>query len=46
MMSVLGAHARCSGEIWCSVLAFMLGKIEVLGARFFKVLEHLTSTES
>jgi hypothetical protein len=42
MMSVLGARAQCSGEIWCSVLALMLGKIEVLSARFFKVLEHRT----
>jgi hypothetical protein len=41
MMSVLGARARCSGEIWCSVLALVLGKIEVLSARFFKVLSHL-----
>jgi hypothetical protein len=38
MMSVLGARTRCSGEIWYSVL--VLGKIEVLSARFFKVLEH------
>jgi hypothetical protein len=28
------------------VLAFMLCKIEVLGARFLKALEHLPSTES
>jgi hypothetical protein len=42
-MSVLGARARCSGKIWCSVL--VLGKIEVLSARFFKVLEHRARTE-
>jgi hypothetical protein len=41
MMSVLGARAQCSGEIWCSVL----GKIKVLGTRFFKVLEHRARTE-
>jgi hypothetical protein len=40
MMSALGARARCSDEIWCSVLALVLGKIEVLSARFFKMLEH------
>jgi hypothetical protein len=45
MMSMLGAHAQCSGEIWYSVLALVLGKIEVLSARFFKVLEHRARTE-
>ncbi len=36
-------RARCS----CSVLGRnkVLGKIEVLGARFFKMLEHLARTE-
>jgi hypothetical protein len=33
-------RARCSSEIRCSVFAIVLGKIEVLNARFFKVLEH------
>ncbi len=42
MMSVLDARAQCSGEIWVSVLALVLGKIKVLRARFFKVLEHST----
>ncbi len=45
MMSVLGARARCSGEIRRSVLALVLDKIEVLSARFFKVLEHRARTE-
>jgi hypothetical protein len=35
-----------SGEIWRSVLALVLGKIEVLSACFLKVLEHVPSTES
>jgi hypothetical protein len=29
----------------CSVLALVLGKIEVLSARFLKVLEHRARTE-
>jgi hypothetical protein len=45
MMSVLGARARCSGEIWCSMLVLVLGKIEMFSARFFKVLEHRARTE-
>jgi hypothetical protein len=45
MMSVLGARAQCSGEIRCSVLALVLGKIEVISARLFKVLEHRAHTE-
>jgi hypothetical protein len=38
-------RAWCSGEIWCSVLALVLGKIEVLSARFLKVLSHLARIE-
>jgi hypothetical protein len=45
MMSVLSARAQCSGEIWCSVLTLVLGKIKVLSTRFFKVLEHRARTE-
>jgi hypothetical protein len=37
--------ARCSSEIWCSVLALVLDKIKALSTRFFKVLEHLARTE-
>jgi hypothetical protein len=40
--------ARRRAKIWRSVLALVLGKVEVLSARFFKVLEHqhIRSTES
>jgi hypothetical protein len=54
-MSVLGARARakfgawcsrsCSGEIWRLMLALVPGKIELLTACFFKVLEHRAHTE-
>jgi hypothetical protein len=42
MMSVLGARAQCSCSVLGRnlVLAPVLGKIKVLSARFFKVLEH------
>jgi hypothetical protein len=40
---MLGARAQCSGKIWSSVL--VLGKIKVLSACFFKVLEHWARTE-